>query len=229
MSDSKTQRIDYMNPQVPKGLPRFDVPLIMASQSSLAGYGSMVTDYANHHVPITPWPVSGWRPLDIGTGDEGGYKEGLFDFYWQGDILFGENKAVEDKYILGWSTSPENARVDNPNPDRSKLLIWHANYHPDGGQLFYPLDNKPFIIALANTGDDMKPQDWVAFYCDGSFGVCIDPGVWHEAIFPLQPRAEFYDKQGAVHARVSADFPREFGVLLAIPTPLSANIKLLQK
>jgi len=33
------------------------------------------------------------------------------------------------------------------------------------------------VTALANTGDDMKPEDWVAFYCDGSFGVCIHAGI----------------------------------------------------
>ena len=27
----------------------------------------------------------------------------------------------------------------------------------------------------------------------------------------------FFDKQGAVHARVSVDFPREFGCLLEVP------------
>ena len=114
--------------------------------------------------------------------------------------------------------NPENARTDNPNPERSQLLIWHANHHPDGGQLFYPLDNRPFIAALARTGDDMKPEDWVAFYCDGSFGVCLNAGIWHEAITPLAPMARFYDKQGAVHARVGA--PKEFGVLLSIPLEL---------
>ena len=217
MSCNNTKRFDYMNPVVPKDLPHFDLPLIKATAENFAEYGTIVTDYANHPVPIVPWPHSGWRTLDAGTGDEGGYKEGIFEFWWQGDFLLGENKAVNDKYILGWCTNPENAQLDNPTPDRSKLLIWHANHHPDGGQLFYPLDNKPFIAAFANTGDDMKPEDWVAFYCDGSFGICIHPGVWHEAITPLAPMGRFYDKQGAVHARVSADFPAEFGTLLSIP------------
>ena len=217
MPNTQIKRFDYMNPTVPDGLPHFEVPLVKATAENFAAYGTIVTDYTKHHVPIVPWPHSGWRPLDAGTGDEGGYMEGIFDFWWQGDFLFGENKAVKDRYILGWSTNPENARVDNANPDRSKLLIWHANHHPDGSQLFYPLDNQPFIAALANTGDDMKPEDWIAFYCDGSFGICIHPGIWHEAIIPLTPKAEFYDKQGAVHARISADFPAEFGVLLSIP------------
>lgn len=211
------QRFDYMNPDVAADLPHFEIPLIEATAESFAGYGTIVTDFMNHHVPITRWPHTGWRLVDAGTGDEGGYKDGIFEFWWEGDVLLGENMAVQDKYILGWSEKPENARLDNPDPDRSKLLIWHANHHPDGGQLFYPLDNRPFVAALAKTGDDMQPEDWVAFYCDGSFGICIDPGIWHEAITPLAARSRFYDKQGAVHARVSADFPKEFGCLLSIP------------
>lgn len=211
------ERFDYMNPIVPAGLPHFEIPLIKATVENFADYGTIVTDYETHPVPIVTWPHTGSRRVDAGTGNEGGYKEGTFEFWWEGDVLFGENMAVNDRYILGWSVNPEDARTDNPGPDRSRLLIWHANHPPDGGQLFYPLDGKPFVAALAKTDDDMKPEDWVAFYCDGSFGVCIHPGIWHEAITPLSPRARFYDKQGAVHARVSADFPIEFGVLLSIP------------
>ena len=126
--------------------------MIRTTEESFAGYGSIVSDFANHKVPVTQWPHKGWRPVDPGTGDEGGYMEGIFEFWWEGDILFGENMAVKEKYILGWSENPENARADNPNPDRSKLLIWHANHHPDGGQLFYPLDNKPFVAACSVPG-----------------------------------------------------------------------------
>ena len=218
MTTENSQRFDFMKPDVPPGLPHFQIPLIRATPANFAPYGTIVTDFMNHPVPVTQWPHTGWRPVDPGTGDEGGYMDGIFEFWWEGDVLFGENKAVNDRYILGWTVNPENARTDNPNPERSQLLIWHANHHPDGGQLFYPLDNRPFIAALARTGDDMKPEDWVAFYCDGSFGVCLNAGIWHEAITPLAPMARFYDKQGAVHARVGA--PKEFGVLLSIPLEL---------
>jgi ureidoglycolate hydrolase len=57
----------------------------------------------------------------------------------------------------------------------------------------------------------------VAFYFDGSQGICIHPSVWHEAIIPLTDNARFYDKQGKVHARISCDFGKEFGVLLSVP------------
>jgi hypothetical protein len=36
-------------------------------------------------------------------------------------------------------------------------------------------------------------------------------------VFPLEERARFYDEQGKVHARVSCNLAREFGVFLSVP------------
>ena len=105
------ERFDYMNPDVPANLPHFEIPLIKATPENFAEYGTIVTDFMNHPVPITQWPHQGSRPVDVGTGDEGGYLEGIFEFWWEGDVLLGENMAVKDKYILGWSTNPEKART----------------------------------------------------------------------------------------------------------------------
>ena len=100
---------------------------------------------------------------------------------------------------------------------RSHVLLWHANYHPDGGQLFFPLNGEAFICPLALPGDDVKPEDFVAFYVDGGKGLYIHPNIWHEAVFPLAERASFYDEQGKVHARVSCNIAIEFGVFLSVP------------
>ena len=91
------------------------------------------------------------------------------------------------------------------------------NYHPDGGQLFFPLEQKPFVVPVALPGDDLKPEDVVAFWCDGTRGLYIHPNIWHEGIFPVADRQRFLDRQGRVHARVSCDFGREFGVYLSVP------------
>lgn len=42
----------------------------------------------------------------------------------------------------------------------------------------------------------------------------IHPNVWHEGVFATRGTQRFFDKQGAVHARVSVDFAREFGCLI---------------
>jgi ureidoglycolate hydrolase len=96
-------------------------------------------------------------------------------------------------------------------------LIWRANYHPDGGQLIYPMRGQSFVVPLALPGDDVAPERFVTFWCDGRHGLYIHPNVWHGAFVPLDDHAEFLDRQGRVHARVSVDFPKEFGCYLAAP------------
>jgi hypothetical protein len=48
-------------------------------------------------------------------------------------------------------------------------------------------------------------------------GLYIHPDVWHEGVFATSGSQRFFDQQGAVHARVSVDFAREFGCLLEAP------------
>lgn len=166
---------------------------------------------------VVPWPAQGWRPVDAGTGDQGGTARGVFEFWWAGDLFYGSNDAVRDPYLFGWSRNPAEA-VRGPTPAAvpPRVLLWHANYHPDGGQLFFPREGGPFVAPLALPGDDVKPEHFVAFYVDGGRGLYLPPKVWHEAVLPLAPRARCHDEQGKVHARVRCAFAREFGVLLSV-------------
>lgn len=225
MSSSASKAVDYLSPDVPSELPWFETPLVRATAENLAGYGELVDDIASADVEIVTWPASGWRPVDAGTGNEAGTTKGIFEVWWTGDTLWGHNEAVDDRYLFGWSKNPGEARLEGPpvaSPEQ--LLLWHVNYHPDGGQLFFPLDRTPFVTALALPGDDVTPQSFTTFYFDGSQGLCIKPGVWHEGIFPLAPRARFYDEQGRIHARVSCNFAEEFGVFLSLPLPRSDDL-----
>jgi len=97
------------------------------------------------------------------------------------------------------------------------MLLWHANYHPDGGQLFFPLDGRPFYVPLALPGDDVSPERFLCFRFSGEQGLYIHPNIWHEGVFTLSGTQRFFDRQGAVHARVSVEFAREFGCLLEAP------------
>ena len=198
-------------------LPWHDVPLIRATEESVKGYGSLVDDPAKFDIEITRWPQQGWRSIDEGTGDEGGFVEGTFKCDWTGDVLYGENEAVSGHYVLGWSTDPQHVQTKEQAKSRDQVLLWHMNYHPDGGQLFFPLDNKPFIVPVALPGDNFSPEKVVAFWCDGSKGLYIHAGIWHEGVFPTETHQRFLDRQGAVHARVSVDISQEFGVYLSCP------------
>ena len=194
-----------------------ETPLVAASAESLAGYGRLVDNPREFPIEIVPWPAQGWRAIDANTGDQGGVTEGLFEFKWKGETLYARNHAVGDSYLFGWSNWPEEAAAERPVRPRERALIWRANYHPDGGQLFYPLKGQSFVVPLALPGDDVTPGKFVSFWCDGRSALYLHPNVWHGAIVPLDDEAEFLDRQGRVHARVSVNFVTEFGCYLGAP------------
>jgi Ureidoglycolate lyase len=217
LRDAKENRletpVDYLNPKLPPGLELVAMPIVDATPGSLQGYGHLVDDPTQCRIEIVRWPAQGTRPIDADTGDQGGTTEGVFVSEWQGDVLYGRNEAVGGHYILGYAVLPELARTEHQDPP-CRIMLWHANYHPDGGQLFFPLNHRPFYVPLALPGDDVTPERFVCFRFDGHQGLYIHPNIWHEGAFGLSGTQRFFDKQGAVHARVSVDFAREFGCLL---------------
>ena len=197
---------------------KIEIPLIEATDQNLKEYGYLVNNFDQCEIEIVTWPKQGWRNIEEGTGNEGGTTEGPFETWWENNILYGKNNAVEHKseydkdgrYLLGYSSDPDDSSNKLTSEDPKHIYIWHVNYHPDGGQLFFPKDNKPFISPLALPGDDIQPDNFKAFYFDGSQGLYIHPNIWHEGVFPTKGRATFKGKQGKVHARVSIDLLKEF-------------------
>ena len=95
--------------------------------------------------------------------------------------------------------------------------ILYGSNEAVGGQMFFPLENEPFLVPVALPGDDISPEKFICFLCNGSQGLYIHANVWHEGVFAISGKRRFLDRQGAVHARVSVDFAREFNCLLEIP------------
>jgi ureidoglycolate lyase/seryl-tRNA synthetase len=201
-----------------RGLRIVEAPLVRASDETLAGYGRIVTRFDDAEVQVLPWPTSGRRRLDPGTGLGGGITVGPFKMRWRGDVLYADNHAVGGHYVTGWARLPDEASEERSTVARDRVLTHEANYHPDGGQVFFPRDGVPFVALLALAGDDVKPEDFVAFWFAGDVGVHVDAGVWHQPVYPLRDEAEFDDKQSAVHGCVSVDFVNEFGCLISIPS-----------
>jgi ureidoglycolate lyase/seryl-tRNA synthetase len=205
-------------PSLARGEARVQrVPRVAASKDSLAGYGRIVTDFARDAVTIVTWPQPAWRPIVAGTGNEGGTVEDRFVMERRGEVQHAVNLAVGRRYITGWFADPATASEQREPSDTSRVYTHEANYHPDGGQIFFPREGAAFVALLAKPGDDVCPEDFVAFYCDGRFGIHIDPGVWHQPVYPLSASAQFDDRQGRVHACVAVDFLREFGCYLEVP------------
>ena len=210
---------DVRFPSIKKGEAKVHrLPVVEATAESLRGFGEIVTDFAAAEVKILPWPLSGWRAMSPGVnGNEAGVTEGSFTMWAEGGLLFGRNEAVKRTYIIGWYDDPAIASQDTAPVDRDRLYIHQANYHPDGGQIWCPRDGTPFVAVLAKATDDVRPEDFVAFRFDGSFGLQILPSVWHQPAAPVGPRMVIDNKQGRVHACIDFDSLAEFGCYLEVP------------
>lgn len=209
--------VDHMPSLEDDAISVHPVPLLNVTDDAFQSFGRLVTDFDTEQVIIQTWPAPGWRPVEAGTGNEGGITSGLFEFQRRGGVMIGRNHAVDGHYITGWFTDPATATVNDDDVDYSRVLVREANYHPDGGQVFHPAEGTPFVILVAPAGDDVRPEDFVAFYSDGSFGVQIHPNIWHQPIFPLATQANFMGKQGKVHACVACDMVQEFDCYLSVP------------
>ena len=69
--------------------------------------------------------------------------EGDFRIRWSDDVIFGDNMAVGDAVSLNYAVG----RLDR---SRDHMLVRDANYHPDGGQVFFPPPGgRPYVMLLA--------------------------------------------------------------------------------
>ena len=196
----------YLSPEIPDGLPWLDLPVVDLSDPRVEGLAVAVAgDPHRFEVPVVPWPGDGRRELDPGTGVGGGVIEGAFRCAWVDGRLVAVNEAVGGRYVIGLGAG------------EGGVALWHVNHHPDGGQLFAALDGRPFLVPAIPPGPDPDLDRAVAIRSDGSVGVCLLPGVWHDGVYPASGDGEYLTRQGRVHARVSCDVAAEFGVLLRIP------------
>ncbi len=229
--------LDLTRPPSTRDVRVFDVPLVRATDSNLAGFGRLVRDFASAGCDITPFPLSGWRRLVEGTGDEGGVVEDVFELARVGRVQFAVNVGLGRKYVTGWYGSDpavaEDAAAEEVVPGLFDSILTHeANYHPDGGQVFSSR-GAPFVLLLAKPGDDVAPASFRAFFvdpADGFSGVHISAGVWHQPAFPAaggsgDAASTLDNRQGKVHGCVAVDFVREFGGYLRVPLSRDAILR----
>lgn len=202
-----------------------DLPLIIATDYSLAGLGYIVEDYDDSKVDLVQWPkYIGKRKLEKGTGYST-VSEGTFRTWWKDDVSHAENHTVNSGCY----------KVSMYHKNR--FITREMNYHPEGGQIIFPKEKKPFIVFLGTLGDDIyyNPDisvisgtkrsinnKFFAFYFDGSKGLHINTGVWHQPPIPVSrddSGLEFFDKQGSVHGCVLYDSLSEHNCWLGVNIP----------
>ncbi|SIS70534.1 ureidoglycolate lyase [Neptunomonas antarctica] len=78
------------------------------------------------------------------------------------------------------------------------LAIKMLERHPLGSQAFIPLKQKPFLLLVAEPGENPQPSAIKAFITDGSQGVNYHRGVWHHPILCCVDEDDFLvvDRQG---------------------------------
>ena len=205
---------DYFGDDL-RSYDQYEVQTIIATPENFKSFGTFCDTYDKHDVIICEWPITGKRKLFPGTGKDGGIAEGNFIYSYERHeesiILKAQNQAVGGKYITGiqYDTSL------TPQSYPKYILTREANYHPDGGQVFYSA-GKPFMLLLAKSGDDITPSDFVCFKFDGSKSVQIYPNVWHQPAYPLDQQMTLKTKQGKVHACVPYDSINEHKCWLKI-------------
>lgn len=63
--------------------------------------------------------------------------------------------------------------------------------HPLGSQAFMPLQDSPFLMVVAEPGDNLQPGQLRAFISNGRQGINYRPGVWHYPLLVLNPDERF--------------------------------------
>ncbi|MEA5469994.1 ureidoglycolate lyase [Spirulina sp. 06S082] len=187
-----------------------EVPLKPLNPENARGLGIVFTEIAEVQIELCKWPTSGKRPL-IAKGGYGTVIEEEFTIYRKGSTLF--------------SAGHQNARggatgkiISKPNSNTPYILVNWLSAHLDAGEAFIPKNGEPSIFLVAPPQEDVKPEDFVALYSDGTLGISMHPGVWHTTPLSLCEREIVYQrKQGSIYATVDCFLSKEHNACLKIP------------
>ena len=94
----------------------------------------------------------------------------------------------------------------------------HMEFHPHGSQAFIPLDDTPFIVVVAATGE--TPREPRAFVTDGGQGINYRAGTWHHVLLTPYAGMRFVciDRDSPEDNCVDFHFPEAEQALLQLPT-----------
>lgn len=112
-----------------------------------------------------------------------------------GDLIavdVGAGRAVADYRATLWKpadfASDADTTLSTVRLNKRPFTIRWLERHFKHTQVFLPLNGKPFVVALAPPGSGDMPDmsDVRAFRFNGSQGICMKVGTWHEFPFPLK-------------------------------------------
>jgi ureidoglycolate lyase len=77
--------------------------------------------------------------------------------------------------------------IANPRPAPIRIALMER--HPLGSQLFYPLQDTPWLVLVC--ADPQLPQTYRAFRATGQQGVNYARNTWHHPLLVLRPESRF--------------------------------------
>ena len=111
---------------------------------------------------------------------------------------FGEVIGAYDVHIE--AREGEVLHLDIISYDRKDIRVDHLNRHHKATQALVALDAKPTVIVVGPSEVDFSQEEHLdtlrAFVCDGSLGINLALGTWHEGPFPLGPHVDLVNVQG---------------------------------
>ncbi|MEE3287038.1 MAG: ureidoglycolate lyase [Pseudomonadota bacterium] len=72
------------------------------------------------------------------------------------------------------------------SPYPEPLILSMMEMHPLGSQLFMPLEDHAYLVAVAEMSDKVRARDITVFTANGYQGVNFRPGTWHHPLLVLQ-------------------------------------------
>ena len=76
-------------------------------------------------------------------------------------------------------------------PFQAPIAVSMMERHPLGSQAFFPLDARPFLVAVAPDDGTGSPADPVLFRAEGCQGVSYRAGTWHHPLISLDAESRF--------------------------------------
>jgi ureidoglycolate lyase len=142
-------------------------------------------------VVATPETLAGYGYV---IGEPGGVARDKMDFY--GKVV----RVTQPAKFHGNDDLCLNLVSFQPRP----LTVKWMEFHTKHTQTFIPMSGKPFYMVLGKptcrrpdgSWDESQstmpnPDDVTAFYFDGSGGIVMEVGTWHEVPFPLDGETHF--------------------------------------
>jgi ureidoglycolate lyase len=142
-------------------------------------------------VPATAETLAGYGYL---IGEPAGLRRDRIDFYGK------QVRVSQPAKFHGNDDLCLNLVTFQPRDHTVKWMEFHTKHT----QTFIPLSGKPFYMVLGKptcrrpdgSWDESQstlpnPDDVTAFYFDGSGGIVMEVGVWHEVPFPLDGETHF--------------------------------------